>query len=59
MSLEPKVFWPLVANAVTVIVIWGLYAVGVSTPPVEVQVAFQTLLSLLAGYYAPRQEVRA
>lgn len=53
MNLEPKVFWPLVANAVTVLLIWVLSGVGVSTPPVEVQVAFQTLLTLFAGYFAP------
>lgn len=52
-TLHSKVAWPLAANAATVIVVWALSAAGISTPPVEVQVAFQTLLTLVVGYFAP------
>lgn len=37
------------AGALTVIVVWGLEAAGVTVPP-EVASAFTTLIAFLAGY---------
>ncbi len=53
--LTTKVATGALAGAVSVIVVWLITKFGVEVPP-EIASAFTTVISALAGYFAPRSD---
>ncbi len=54
-GLTPKVATGALAGAVSVILVWIITKCGIEVPP-EIASAFTTVISALAGYFAPRSE---